>query len=160
MNLKQTFSALLLVGVLVIGMVSCKSKVSDADLQAKVETVLSNNPTVSADVKDGVVTLNGTVTSEAEKIALETAAKSADSKSVKSVVNNIVVEEIQINTDTSDLQAKVIDATKDFPTVQATVSDGVITVTGELEQARVMVLKQALDALEPKRVDMSALQVK
>lgn len=160
MNFRKTFFTLMLVGVLATSIVACKSKVSDADLQAKVETVLSSNPTVYADVEDGVVTLNGTVTSEAEKIALENAAKSVDNKSIKSVVNNIVVEDLEINTDTADLQAKVVDATKDFPTIQAVVNDGVITVTGELEQARVVVLKQALDALNPQRVDMSALQVK
>jgi hyperosmotically inducible protein len=54
----------------------------------------------------------------------------------------------------------VAEATKDFPSVQASVNDGVITVTGELEQARIVVLKQALDALNPKKVDMSAIQVK
>jgi hyperosmotically inducible protein len=140
--------------------VACKSKVSDADLQAKVETVLTNNPTVSADVKDGVITLNGTVTSEEEKAALENAVKSTEGKAIKSVVNNITVQQIEINTDTADLSAKVAEATKDFPSVQASVNDGVITVTGELEQARIVVLKQALDALNPKKVDMSAIQVK
>jgi hyperosmotically inducible protein len=125
-----------------------------------VETVLTNNPTVSADVKDGVITLNGTVTSEEEKAALENAVKSTEGKAIKSVVNNITVQQIEINTDTADLSAKVAEATKDFPSVQASVNDGVITVTGELEQARIVVLKQALDALNPKKVDMSAIQVK
>jgi hyperosmotically inducible protein len=115
---------------------------------------------VSADVKDGVITLNGTVTSEEEKAALENAVKSTEGKAIKSVVNNITVQQIEINTDTADLSAKVAEATKDFPSVQASVNDGVITVTGELEQARIVVLKQALDALNPKKVDMSAIQVK
>src|SRR5690606_21689770 len=91
---------------------------------------------------------------------LENAVKASDSKSVKSVVNNIVVESVSINTDDADLSAKVSEAVKDFPSVQATVNAGVITVTGELEQARVIVLKQALDGLNPKKVDMSGLTVK
>jgi hyperosmotically inducible protein len=160
MNVRQSFFTFLLVGTMATSIVACKSKVSDADLQAKVETVLTNNPTVSADVKDGVITLNGTVTSEEEKAALENAVKSTEGKAIKSVVNNITVQQIEINTDTADLSAKVAEATKDFPSVQASVNDGVITVTGELEQARIVVLKQALDALNPKKVDMSAIQVK
>lgn len=160
MNFKKSLLTLLLAGALTSGMIACKSKVSDSDLQAKVETAITSNPTVNATVKDGVVTLNGTVSSEAEKTALESAVKATDGKSVKSVVNNIVVEQISINTDASDLSAKVVDAVKDFPSVQATVADGVITVTGELEQARVLILKQALDALNPKKVDMSGVTVK
>lgn len=67
---------------------------------------------------------------------------------------------IEVNTNDADLTSKIVDATKDFPTVKATVLNGVITVTGTLEQARVMTLKQSLDALNPKKVDMSALIVK
>lgn len=160
MNLKKSFMMLLMAGALTTSAISCKSKVSDADLQAKVETAITSNPTVNATVKDGVVTLSGTVSSEAEKTALENAVKASDSKSVKSVVNNIVVESVSINTDDADLTAKVSEAVKDFPSVQATVNAGVITVTGELEQARVIVLKQALDGLNPKKVDMSGLTVK
>lgn len=161
MNLKHAFSLFLLSGALTLGMVSCKSKVSDADLKAKVETVTSTNPNVSVDVKDGVVTLSGTVNSEDEKIALENSAKATDSKSIKSVVNNITVQApVEINTNDAELISKVADATKDFPTVQATVKDGIITVTGTVEQARIQTLKQALDGLNPKKVDLSAIQVK
>jgi len=53
-----------------------------------------------------------------------------------------------------------VDATKDFPTVKATVKDGIITVTGTLEQSRVQVLKQSLDALSPKKVDIAAIEIK
>ena len=134
---------------------------SDADLKTKVEAAVSANPSVMVDVKDGVVTLSGTVSSDEERTLLENSAKAADAKGIKSVVNNITVQApIEINTNDADLTAKIVDATKDFPTVKATVAGGVITVTGTLEQARVMVLKQSLDALNPKKVDMSALVVK
>lgn len=160
MNLKHAFSVLLLSGALTASVLSCKPKVTDADLKAKVETVVSANPTVSVDVKEGVVTLSGTVATEEEKKALESSAKAADEKGVKSVVNNIVVQAIVIETDATALATKVVDATKDFPSVKAVVADGIITVTGTLEQARVQTLKQALDGLNPKKVDMSALIVK
>ncbi|WP_164110398.1 MULTISPECIES: BON domain-containing protein [Sphingobacterium] len=161
MSLRKVLSMFLVAGVVALGTISCKSKISDADLKAKVETAVSASPGVMVDVKDGVVTLTGTVGSEDERMALENSAKAADAKGVKSVVNNITVQApIEINTNDADLTAKIVDATKDFPTVKATVAGGVITVTGTLEQARVMVLKQSLDALNPKKVDMSALVVK
>lgn len=159
MNLKQAFSILVVSSFIAFGAVSCKSKVSDTDLKAQVESVVSSNPNVTVDVKDGVVTLSGIVNTEEERQALEASAKTT--KGIKSVVNNITVQPpIEINTDDADLSAKVIDATKDFPTVSVSVKDGIITVTGSVEQARVQVLKQSLDALNPKKVDMSALTVK
>ena len=162
MNLKNLMSISVLSCALVFTTVSCKSKVSDADLKTKVESVVTNTPGVSVDVKDGVVTLSGTVGTEAERIALEASAKGADAKGIKSVINNIVVEapKVEINSNDADLAAKIVDATKDFPTVQATVKDGIITVKGSLEQSRIQVLKQSLDALTPKKVDMSALVIK
>jgi len=162
MNLRKILSMAMVSAVLVSGTVACKSKISDADLKTKVETAIQSNPNVQVDVKDGVVTLNGTASSEEEKTRMADAAKTADAKGVKSVVNNIVVNapQIEVNTNTDDLTAKVQAFTKDFPTVKTTVADGIITVTGELEQARVQALKMGLDALNPKKVDMSALKVK
>jgi hypothetical protein len=49
---------------------------------------------------------------------------------------------------------------KDYPGVTATVKDGVITVTGESTAAKWKMLKMALDALHPKKVDASGLKVK
>ncbi|MNR68456.1 hypothetical protein D3C85_1930160 [compost metagenome] len=49
---------------------------------------------------------------------------------------------------------------KDFPTVQASVKDGVIAVTGTLEQPKIITLKQGLDNLNPKKVDLSGIVVK
>lgn len=162
MNLKKFLSVAMVSTVLLSGTVACKSKISDADLKTKVETAIQSNPNVQVDVKEGVVTLNGTAASEEEKIKMEDAAKAADAKGVKSVVNNIVVNvpQIEVNTNTDDLTAKVNEFTKDFPTVKTSVAEGVITVTGELEQARVQALKMGLDALNPKKVDMSGLKVK
>ncbi len=163
MNLKRILSIALVSGVLMTGTIACKSKISDADLKAKVETAITANPNVTVDVKDGVVTLNGTAASDDEKLQIENAVKAADNKGVKSVVNNIVVNTappVEINTNDADLTAKVSEFTKDFPSVKTAVVDGVITVTGELEQARVQALKMGLDALNPKKVDMSGLIIK
>lgn len=158
---RSTWSAMLLVLLLTSSMIACKSKVSDADLKAKVETVTAASPNVVVGVADGVVTLTGTVASEEEKVSLADAAKKADTKNIKSVVNELIVETapIETNSDDADLITKVIDATKDYPNVKVDVKDGIITVTGSVEQSRVQPLKMALDALNPKKVDMSALTV-
>lgn len=162
MSLKNVITTFVLSACIAISTISCKSKVSDTDLKAKVENVVSSSPGIVVEVKDGVVTLSGTVVSDADREALANSAKEADSKNIKSVVNNIVVQAptVEVNADDVDLAAKVVDATKDFPTVQTTVKDGVITVTGTLEQSRIQVLKQSLDALSPKRVDLSAIVIK
>ncbi len=58
---------------------------------------------------------------------------------------------VTINPDDA-LTSGVKDATKDFPDVNATVSGGVITLTGTIEKSRYITLKQSLDALHPKQV--------
>ena len=163
MNLKNIFSMALVSVILLGGTISCKSKISDADLQAKVETAVQSNPNIQVEVKDGVVRLNGTVTTDDERLQLEKAAKAADPKAVKSVVSNIIVSAaptVEINDNDADLTTKVTEFTKDFPSITTSVNDGVITVNGELEQAKVQTLKMGLDALNPKKVDMSGLIIK
>ncbi len=164
MKMTKMIPALILSGSLLLALPACKSKVDDTAVKANVENVLTASPGVTSEVKDGVVTLSGTVASEEEKAAAESAvaALQTDTKSgVKSVVNNITVVAPVVNVSPdATLQEGVATVVKDFPGVQATVANGVITVTGSLEQARVQTLKQALDALSPQRTDMSALQVK
>lgn len=50
------------------------------------------------------------------------------------------------------LRNGVKDATKDFPDVNATVENGVITLNGSIEKSRYPTLKQSLDGLRPKQV--------
>jgi len=159
---KRSWSTVLLATLLACTFFACKSKVSDADLKAKIESVIVSSPNVVVGVTDGVVTLSGTVATEQEKAALADAAKNADSKSVKSVINDLMVDAAPIETssDDADLITKVIDASKDFPNIKVDVKDGIIKVTGDVEQSRVQTLKMALDALNPKKVDMSGLTVK
>jgi hypothetical protein len=51
-----------------------------------------------------------------------------------------------------ELRKGVTDATKDYPGVNATVENGVITLTGSIEKDRYINLKQSLDALRPRQV--------
>lgn len=165
MTIKKLIPALVIAGTVAITLPSCKSKIPDAEIKSKVETVVI--PGVTVEVKDGVVTLNGKVTNEADKAAVENAIKAMDAKEsgVKSVTNNIIVEAPVVaapvvNEVDAVLATQVVDATKDFPTIKAEVKDGIITVTGEIEKAKVTKLKQTLDNLKPKKTDMSALTVK
>jgi hypothetical protein len=66
---------------------------------------------------------------------------------------------VQVNND-DVLRNGVRDATKDFPGVQSTVSNGEIILSGEIARADWQRLKPALDALNPKRVDSDKLTIK
>lgn len=59
---------------------------------------------------------------------------------------------VVINPDDS-LSGMVTDATKDFPTVKTSVSDGVITLTGEINKENLMTLMQSLQQLRPKKIE-------
>ncbi|SKC94858.1 BON domain-containing protein [Chitinophaga ginsengisegetis] len=163
MKLKHLTTVILSVGLLF--MISCKSKPKDADIQAAVTTALQSSPGVSADVKDGVVTLSGSVASQADKDAAEAAVKL--NQGVKSVVNNVTVAPppppppapVEVTADDA-LKTAVAGIVKDFPGIQADVKDGVIIITGEQKADRWKKLKMALDALKPKKVDASGLKVK
>lgn len=167
MQMKQKISRLLLLfaTVALISSTSpgCKSKPKDADVKSSVETALRANPETNGlmvDVKDGVVTLSGETQKEEAKTKASELATAV--KGVKSVQNNVSVAPpappVEITAD-DPLTAAVRDATKDFPTVTATVKDGVISVSGELKSDAWKKLKMALDGLKPKRVDASGLKI-
>ncbi|MBO9730881.1 MAG: BON domain-containing protein [Chitinophaga sp.] len=164
MKLKHLTAVVLSMGLLF--MISCKGKPKDADIQATVVAALQSTPGVTADVKDGVVTLSGTVATEADKDAAENTAKVA--QGVKSVVNNLTVTPpppppppapAAADADAT-LKTAVEGIVKDFPGITADVKDGVITITGESKADRWKKLKIALDGLKPKKVDASGLKIK
>lgn len=51
------------------------------------------------------------------------------------------------------LTTGVKDATKDFPGVSAAVSNGEITLTGEIQRSRLQTLMQSLQSLRPKKIN-------
>jgi Predicted periplasmic or secreted lipoprotein len=142
---------------------SCKGK-SDADLQTEITSVLATNPDFSGivvDVQNGVATLSGEVSNPASQVAAEEALK--DIKGIKSVVNNTTVAPppapVQITAD-DPLTTAVQDAIKDHPGVSATVNDGVVTLTGEVQKDELKVLMQKINATRPKKVDNTGLTIK
>ena len=51
------------------------------------------------------------------------------------------------------LRRGVTDATKDFPGVQATVNNGEITLTGNIQRDRIPTLMQSLNSLQPRKIN-------
>lgn len=135
--------------------ISCGQK--DSEIQASVEEKLKTNTemagSMTASVKDGVVTLTGECKDDACMAKCEELAKSA--KGVKSVVNNATITAtapVQISTDDA-LTTGVRDATKDHPTVTASVNAGVVTLTGEIKRDQLSKLIQTLNTLNPVKIE-------
>jgi osmotically-inducible protein OsmY len=152
--MKIFFAIFLSVSVLFF---SCKPK--DSDVQAKITEKFTASPELmgaSATVADGVATLTGEVKDDAAKTQAETSAKEV--KGVKSVVNNLTVTPppppppVAVNPD-SALTQGVTDATKDFPTVTATVNNGEITLTGSIKRSDLTKLMQSLNTLNPSKIN-------
>ena len=162
-KLKNWLALMLAIALISVTVQSCKGKVKDEDLKTSVQAALQANPEtaqLTADVNDGVATISGEVKDEASKAKAGELATAV--KGVKSVQNNATVAPppapVQITPD-DPLTSAVKDATKDYPTVNATVNDGVIAVTGEIKSASWKKLKMSLDGLKPKRVDASGLKI-
>ena len=164
---QQIVRSLLLIAAMALlgsSITGCKSKPKDADLKTAAEAAIAASPDLkglSVDVKDGIATISGEVKDAAAQAAAQTAVAAV--KGVKSVQNNVSIAPpppppVTITPD-DPLAAGVRDATKDFPSVTATVNDGVIAVTGELKAADWKKLKMSLDGLKPKKVDASALKI-
>ena len=142
---------------LIAGITSCKQKTSDADVKTAVDNAIAANTQlsgVSSSVDKGVVTLTGQVANDNDKSAAETAARGING--VKSVVNNLTVTppapSVQITAD-DPLKVSVESTVKAYPGVNATVQDGVITLTGEIKRNDLQQLMVALNSLKPKKVD-------
>ena len=139
-----------------VSFTGCKPK--DADIKASIEKNLKENPSTSSVmvmVDEGVATLSGEVADEMAKNGLESKVKSV--KGVKSVKDNTTMPvaaaaPVQITAD-DPLTNSVKDATKDFPTVMASVSGGVITLTGELKKDELQKLMMSLNSLKPKKIE-------
>lgn len=160
MKLSKVLFALVMAAT--VSFVSCKPK--DSDIKAAVDKALAANADfgkAAVTVADGVATITGEVKDDATKAAIETAVKAVSG--VKSVMNNASVPPppppVVIAAD-DPLTAAVKDATKDIPGIAASVTDGVVKVTGTISPAKWKTLKMALDALNPKKVDGSGLTIK
>lgn len=165
MNFRNIIPALLITGAIAVMTPSCSSKVPDATVKSNVEAVMT--PGVMVEVKDGVVTLSGTVNNDADKASAEAAAKNLDKKSgVKSVVNNISVTpppppapaSVTTTLDAAT-QQKVMDGLKDIKGVTVTFTEDKAVLTGEVTQKDRVKIMQMLASAKVKS-DVSNLKNK
>jgi osmotically-inducible protein OsmY len=155
MKLTKTFLAFFLTASILF--FSCSPK--DSDIQSKITEKFAATPELSgatATVDKGIATISGEVKDESARIEAENTAK--DVKGVKSVVNNTTVMAPPPPPPppapvASDLSKGVTDATKDFPTVNATVNGGEITLTGTLKRTDLPKLMQSLNSLNPTKIN-------
>lgn len=152
MNLKLFVIGLSLIAGLSMTLPSCKSEAEkDTEAKAKIEATLTGDVTV--DVKDGVATLSGTFPDEASRTATAEAAKSTPG--IKSVVDNSTVDApapVIISGDDA-LTTGVNTAVAAFSGVSAQVQDGIVTLTGSIAKSDLQTLMQAINALQPKKVE-------
>ncbi|MGZ8544463.1 MAG: hypothetical protein ACXWV0_04160 [Flavisolibacter sp.] len=86
--------------------------------------------------------------------------KSKETPKVTVDTNNMINTGPVVISADAELERGVRDAIKDHPGVSATVTDGVINLSGSLERNNWMKLKPALDGLSPKRVNADNLTIK
>lgn len=141
-----------------ISLQSCKQ--SDEKLKTNVDKAIEGryNSTISTSVKDGVVTLTGTVETEQEKTALESDVRAV--KHVKTVVNNVSVSQSNIpsqepvinpdNTIKTSIESRL--ATEGYKDVKIEVSNGEVTLTGDLKRSDLTKVMQIANESNPKRV--------
>lgn len=139
-----------------MGSISCKKKISDADLTTAATTVVSAYSGSSVEVKDGVAHLSGEFASEADKKAAIEALKKITG--VKDVMDMASVKAAVIETASAidpALQQKVTDALKDFPSVKVGVENGELTLTGDVTSSQARKIKESVDALKLGKVNFN-----
>lgn len=155
--MKKTITMAALAVAISFGAVSCKKKVSDADLQTQATTVVTSNPNSSVEIKDGVAHLSGTFESQEAKDAMIKQLKAING--VKDVHDMATVApaamapvETQSATDPA-VQQKVQDALKDFPSVKVQTVNGELTLTGNVSAQQARKIKESVDALKVGKVN-------
>ncbi len=153
------FLFLPLAAVILFAMPGCKSGPKDDDIQAGITQKIQLMPDmdgINTTVKDGAVTIMGEYKSEDQKSKTEAAIKEING--VKSVDDQATVAPppppapvVTIAPDDA-LTKMVMDATKDFSGVKATIADGVITLNGEIKKTDLPKLMMTLNSMKPKKI--------
>lgn len=156
--MKKTIAMAALALAVSFGAISCKKKVSDADLQTQATTIVTSNPGASVEVKEGVAHLSGTFPDQASKDAMIKQLKAVNG--VKDVMDMATIapatpEAPVATTSAVDpaVQKKVQDAVKDFPSVKVEVVNGELTLTGNVSKEQARKIKQSVDALKAGKVN-------
>ncbi|MBF8457365.1 BON domain-containing protein [Kaistella sp. G5-32] len=153
--MKKTIAMAALALAVSIGSISCKKKVSDAELQTQATTVVTANPNASVEVKDGTAHLSGTFADQASKDNMIASLKAIpgvkDVMDMSTIAAPVVVE--TVSAVDPMVQKKVTDAVKDFPSVKVEVVNGELTLTGNVSQAQAKQIKMSVDALKAGKVN-------
>ncbi|MET3035688.1 BON domain-containing protein [Chryseobacterium sp. NRRL B-14859] len=149
--MKKTIAMAALAVAVSFGAVSCKKKISDADLQTQATTVVTSNPNASVEVKEGVAHLSGTFEDQQSKDAMIAKLKAING--VKDVMDMSTIAAAPAPVETTSavdpaVQKKVQDAVKDFPSVKVEVVNGQLTLTGNVSGQQARKIKESVDALK------------
>ena len=149
--MKKTFAMAALALMVSLGAISCKKKISDADLQTQATTVVTSNPAASVEIKDGVAHLSGTFATQQEKDAMIANLKAI--KGIKDVHDMTQMAPVVAPVETTTavdpaVQQKLQDAVKDFPTVKVEVVNGELTLTGNVSSTQARKIKESVDTLK------------
>ncbi|WP_027379775.1 BON domain-containing protein [Chryseobacterium daeguense] len=157
--MKKTIAMAALAVAVSFGAVSCKKKVSDADLQTQATTVVTSNPSASVEVKKGEAHLSGTFETQEAKDAMIAQLKAIkgitgvhDMATVAPAAQAAAPVETQSAVDPA-VQQKVQDAVKDFPSVKVETVNGELTLTGTVSSADARKIKESVDALKVGKVN-------
>lgn len=156
--MKKTIAMAALAVAVSFGSISCKKKVSDADLQTQATTVVTSNPNASVEVKDGVAHLSGTFADQASKDAMIAQLKAIngvkDVMDMSTIAAPAPVAPVETTTAVDPaVQQKVQDAVKDFPSVKVGVVNGELTLTGTVSPQQARKIKESVDALKVGKVN-------
>jgi hyperosmotically inducible protein len=133
--------------------VSCKKKISDADLQTQATTVVTSNPNASVEVKEGVAHLSGTFEDQQSKDAMIAKLKAINGVKEVMDMSTVAAPVTAAPVETASavdpaVQKKVQDAVKDFPSVKVEVVNGQLTLTGNVSGPQARKIKESVDALK------------
>ena len=153
--MKKTIAMATLALAVSFGSVSCKKKVTDAELQTQATTVVTSNPNASVEVKDGTAHLSGTFADQASKDNMIASLKAIpgvkDVMDMSTIAAPVVVD--TVSAVDPMVQQKVTDAVKDFPSVNVEVVNGELTLTGNVSPAQARQIKMSVDALQAGKVN-------
>ena len=153
--MKKTIAMAALALAVSFGSMSCKKKISDADLQTQATTIVTANPNASVEVKEGTAHLSGTFADQAAKDNMIASLKAIPG--IKDVMDMATIAApVVVETGSAVdpmVQQKVADAVKDFPSVKVEVVNGELTLTGNVSQAQARQIKMSVDALKAGKVN-------
>lgn len=140
-----------------LAVVSCKKKVSDAELTTKATTAVVSYPGISVEVKEGQAHISGAFATQADKDAAIADLKKVEG--IKDVHDMATVTPppppapVEINAVDPAILQRVNDAVKDIKTVKAENIGGVVTLTGTASSADARKVKESVDALKIGKYD-------